>query len=642
MNKDLVRTDELESFTNSERATFNVDDWLELYQLAWMSKEATGWNSQALNGSNIKANKFPTKPPEAAPNWKGKFYKDNWIWKGIEWKKSMLTGAETHVELKTMEGTFNPLLEPLQLEVDFAADKFDITQYDDEVISDKEYKGEGWQRLHWNTKKCDAFWRTGQPEFDAIDAEKISIDPATSKRDKSDMQYLFHEEWYHTKTLHYRFPKYAHLLTPTIKDDNAYATRMTKLLIVQYKKKITSYKIFVTHTASGIMAEFPLIYLQSIIRQQAMNPEAVDEYRSQIESGATTLEYSQWLLNEWIMPEGVEMSEPIECEEDTVWQALIYPDMKIALQPPTYVWYDYTYINLPGYKQDKQAMCYGSCYYSSDKLEMTSQLMTSLMIQAAKMYIVKEKIVQGALVNEEDYKTNGHKLGVGPVEKAEWQKQNPGAKSVEVMDQPQFPQVVLMLNDILKEAMQTDSGVIESVQGQQQYSGQPGIAIASLQQASRVFFKGMVLDYAKFTQKKIMWLMDMICRYRNYPHKILGLDENNNEAMIDVATNPFNQLQGKYAAVHVTVVENYEVIKAMEKESDMAFYQMGILPGEALLKNAGKTNAKKLISQAKEERGEKAREEAIAQNPNLAALVEQVIKTGKDIELQNQWSQQGG
>jgi hypothetical protein len=638
MKQDLIGTDELEALTMAERSTenFNVVDWLNLYTTAYLDKITSMWNEQARVGSLIKSNQYPTKPPEAAPNWKGRLYKDNWIWKAIEWKIAMLTGAETHVDLKTIEGTLSPMLEPLQYEVDYMNDKFDITQNDEEVIRDKEYKGEGWQRLHWNTKRNDAFYRTGTPEFDYIDTEKISIDPATTKRDKSDMRYLFHEEWYDTKTLKMRFPKYARQIMESRQDQNPNALAMTKLIVVQYKKPITSWKIDVVHTATGTMHEFKLIELQNIIRQQTSNPEAIKEYGTQIEAGETTMEFPQWLLNMWIFPEGVEVSDPRECEEDTVWQAMIYPDAELVLQQPTYVWHDYTYINLPGYKQDKKSLCYGSCYYSADKLEMSSVLMTTLMIVAAKMNIPKEKIVQGALSNEEDYKKDGHKIGVNPIEKADWQKNNPNVKSVEQMPLPDFPQVLLTLNDMLNNAIKTDTGVIDSVQGQMQYSGQPGIAIAQLQQASRVYFKNIIQDYAKYNQKRVEWIADMITRYRNYPHKILGLDENNNEAMVDIATNPFNQLQSKYCTVHVSIVENYEVIKAMEKESNMAFYQMGLIPGELVLKDAGKSNPKKLISQAQAEQGVKAREEAIAKSPNLAALVEQVVKSGKDIEIPEQ------
>ena len=632
---DLAKTQELDVLTQTERENFNITEWENLYWLAKFEKDGCGWTAQAEMGSRVKANDFPVKPIEAAPDWKGKFYKDNWVWKGIKWITAMLTGAEMIIDIVTPEGQFNPMLEPLEFEVNYAADKFDITHNDDATAGEKYWKGEGWMYCYWNTRKRDAFYQTGMPQFIPIQAEKISIDPATTMRDKSDMRYLFHEEWYDTATVKMRYPKFADLIVSTPKNDNANATNLTRLVTVQYKKTVRSHKVFITHQVTGILKEFPLIELQAILKSQASNPEAIDEYRKQLEAGDTILEFKQWLLNMWILPEGCEITPPVEGEEETVWQATYFPDATIVLSPPTYVWHKFTYINLPGFKLDNKPLCFGLCHYLADMLEISTALMTTLTIQAIKYYIVKEQIVKGALINEEEYLKNGHKIGVNPLVDPAWQKMNPGQSAVKPLDMPQFPQALLKLDEMIKNAQQTTTGVIDVVMGQQEYSGQPGIAIAQLQQASRVYFKDDVQDYQRFNQTKVEWLMDMICRFRNYPHKIMGLDEEDNEALVDVATNILNELNGKYAAVHVSIVENWEVVKAIEKENVMALYQLGLVDGEYVLDKHDVTNPHKQIVRAKTERGDKAIVDTVNENPNLRQIVDLVMQTGKDIEPQN-------
>lgn len=633
---DMTTTKDIDLLTENERKNFDLQYWKYLHANAMLDKMTTGWSKQAETGRRIKDNKFPVKPLDAAPDWEGKFYKDNWVWKSIKWLTSMLSGSEMIVEIKTPEGQLSPMLEPLENEVNFAADKFDITQRDDVIIMDKYYKGEGFMRLYWNGRRRDAFYQTGMPEFWPVAPEKICIDPATTDRYKSDMRYLFHEEYYDTATLRMRFPKYANQIIETANAINPNATHLTRLVTLQYKKTVRSQKIFITDTATGNISEFPLIELQEIIKDQLQNPDALAEYKRQIENGQTTSEFQNWILYEWILPENCQLSDPVETEEDTVWQVLYYPEGDLVLEPPTYVWYDFTYINLPGFKIDNTSMCYGLCYYLADMLEISVALMTTLTIQAIKQYIVKEEIVQGALINQEQYEKEGYKIGVNPIVDPAWAKQNPGRRAVEPIPLPQYPQVLLTLNDMIKNVQQTTTGVIDVVLGQQEYSGQPGIAIAQLQQASRVYFKDDILDYQKFNQKKVQWLMDMICRYRNYPHRIMGLNEDNEEAMIDVATNVLNKLESKYAAVHVTILENYEVVKAMEQQNVMALYQLGLVSGEYVLEKTGVVAPKREYLRAKEESGEKQIVDAVNSNPNLRQIVQMVLQTGKDVQIPEQ------
>jgi hypothetical protein len=422
------------------------------------------------------------------------------------------------------------------------------------------------------------------------------------------MRYLFHEELFDTEQLKMRYPKYANYILETRNEKNPNATGQTKLIVVQYKKKLNSYKLFVTHK-SGVITEYPLIELQQIMQDQAENPQAQQRYAEYVQETMQASEqpigFQDWLLNMWILPEGCTLSDPVECEEWTTWQALMYPEANLVLDPPKYVWHDFTYFNMPGFKLDDIALCFGLCYYCADMFEVSIALMTTLMIQAVKYYITKEQIAKDALVNEEKYLAEGHKIGVNPIVKAEWLRQHPTRKAVEPIDMPSFPQGLLTLNELVKEAQRTTTGVIEVVQGQQQYSGQPGIAIAQLQQASRIYFKDDVLDYQKFHQKRLTWLKDQIARFRNYPHKILGINENGEEALIDVATNALNRMYGKYCAVHATIVENWEVVKQIEQQSDMALYEMGLLPGRVILEDHNKPNPDKLLLQAKTERGEK-------------------------------------
>ena len=62
--------------------------------------------------------------------------------------------------------------------------------------------------------------------------------------------------------------------------------------------------------------------------------------------------------------------------------------------------------------------------------------------------------------------------------------------------------------------------------------------------------------------------MDQIIQFRNYPHKIPGLDMDNQKGLIDVATDSSNRLDADNYYVKVTIQENQETLKQIEREAN--------------------------------------------------------------------------
>jgi hypothetical protein len=128
-------------------------------------------------------------------NWKGKHYKDSWLWKSIKLQVSMLTGSALEIDLKPHGGIVLPDQDLLEQEVNYAHDAFDFQNAYEDALYDARYPGMGWVRLNWNTRRATPNYPTGTPKSEHVDAMNIIIDETTRQRDKSDMRHLFHEDY---------------------------------------------------------------------------------------------------------------------------------------------------------------------------------------------------------------------------------------------------------------------------------------------------------------------------------------------------------------------------------------------------------------------------------------------------------------
>lgn len=610
----------------TEKASFNLPYWQELLLKARAYRISCGWEAAANDGKKIRNNDLPLREIKSAPGWKGKFYKDNWLWKGIKWLVSMQTGAVISLDLKAYDGFGDESLDVYETEVNYGIDNARLSDVAETCLYDRYYSGLGVMRGIWNTKAITNNFRTGSPKYDYVDPMDIYFDPNSRQKNKSDLRYMFHEMRYDTAELKRMYPKYADMIQSQIDSKRLEASNTTVAYILQYKRTITVEKVFIQDEDSGISDSFLVDEWNEHIAVVGADSKTMEQYQ---QSGSVE-DYSSWLLRGGWLAEKVTMSGPIEVEENAVYQAIVIPDLDLVLEYPQYVGENYSYFFLIGYHNPDCAYPFGLCFYMQDMLEISVILMTVLTIQAVKMYQMEKQIQAGALVNEKEYKEKGYQLGVNPIVDESWQKAHPGTDAVKYLHLPEFPSYLMTLNENIVQAQKTMTGAVDSAIGLATYSNQSGVQVANLQMASRVYTKDEFDGFSQFINQAGTWMKDMISLYRNYPHKIKGLDEQNKFGLVEVATNISNRLNAANYFTEVTMQESYEIVKQIEKEFYTTLLDRKLITPLEYMRICDVPNADKKVDDAATYYGDKAYLDAIQQNPEIKSVIDRLLSGGQE------------
>lgn len=503
----------------------------------------------------------------------------------------------------------------------------------EDALYDRYYTGLGVVRGIWNTKRITNQYRTGMPRYEYVSSQDIFIDPNTRQKDKSDMRYMFHVIRYDTDELKRQYPKYANMIQSAVDEKRIAATDTTRVIILQYKRYITLEKIFVQDEDAGISQSFPVQEWYDLINQISSDPYTMALYNE----NADDMEYADWLMKGLWLPEKVSVSSIIEVEEPAVFQAIFLQDAGIVLEYPQYIGQEYSYFFLIGYHDSDSAYPFGLAHYMKDLQEISVILMTVLTIQAVKMYKAEKMIQSGALLNEKEYKERGYELGVNPIVDSDWQKGHPGQKAVEYLDLPQFPAAILTLNEQLVHAQKTMTGAVDSAIGIAQYSGQSGVQVAQLQMASRIYQKEEIEGFRRFIGSACIWLKDMIALYRNYPHKIKGIDQDNRIGLVDVATDIKNRLDASLYIVEVYIQESYEVVKQVERELYMNLKNDRLISPLEYMRKLDIANADKKLDEAQQFYGDYEYLQLIKNNPVIKEVIQQYMASqgGNDEQIKS-------
>lgn len=616
----------------TEQQAFDLDYWVRRLETARQHRMSSGWDRNAEEGERIRNNEVPLDGLQAAPDWRGKYYKDNWLWKSIKWLVSMQTGSEIQPEVEGYDYADSMSKDILEQELNLAISRFDLLDVAEDCLYDRYYTGLGVARAIWNTRRVEPMYQTGTPKFQYVSPHNIYLDPACRMKDKEEMRYFFHTEQYDVDELKRRYPKYAKDIDAAQSNTHDRALDVVNVTTVQYKKVITIEKVFLEDQETGMAKEFLLHEWEEFVAETAMNPETPEMYK---QSGSD-MEYQDWLNAGMFMPEKIVMKGSFESEEPAVFQAIFMEQLRIVLEKPQYVGQKYGYFFLVGYHNPSSAYPLGLAYFMRDMLEASIALMTILMITAARMH-KNEKIIQaGSLVNHDEYIQKGYMLGVNPIVDEAWQAAHPGQKAVEYLELPQFPQALAMMNDYLTNAQKTTSGAVDAAIGLASYSGESGVKVAQLQMASRIYQKEELDGFRRFLISGCEWTKDQIIQFRNYPHKIPGLTDDNNRGLIDVATDNSNRLDADQYYVRVTIQENHETLKQIEREAMMNLNERGYVGGIDLMRSLDIPAPEKKYEAAMDERGEKQYVELIRSNPELMQIIDQFIaqQEGQDGQQQ--------
>lgn len=619
-----------------ERKGWDIDYWMRRLELARQYRTASGWETNAAEGERIRNNDIPLDRLEAAPEWKGKYYKDNWLWKSIKWLVAMQTGSEIQPEINGFDYEDSMSKDLLEQELNLAISRFDLLDVSEDTLYDRYYTGLGVARGIWNTKRIEPMYQLGTPKFQYVHPMSIYLDPACKVKDKEQQRYFFHIEQYDIDELKRRYPKYAQDIDAA-HSQNTFdeSLDVVNVVTLQYKKTITVEKIFIEDQDSGISKEFLSAEWDELVQNAANDPETKAMY----EASGSRIGYQEWLWEGMFLPEKITKIGPFESEEPAVFQAIFLEELQLTLEEPQYVGKRYGYFFLVGYHNPASAYPLGLAYFMRDMLEASVALMTILMIQVGKLYKNEKIIQQGALVNEKQYVEEGYKLGINPIVDEEWQRQHPGVDAVKNLPLPDFPSAITILNDHLVNAQKTTSGAVDAAIGLASYSGESGVKVAQLQMASRIYQKEEFDGFRRFLVDGCTWTMDQIIQFRNYPHKIPGLDMDNQKGLIDVATDSSNRLDADNYYVKVTIQENQETLKQIEREAMMELNNRGYVGGIDLMKSLDVSSPDKKMEHAQQERQELQYVQLIRDNPELMQIIDQFVAAQESQENGKQASQ---
>ena len=474
----------------------------------------------------------------------------------------MLCGADINVQLNAIDGSYNKSMQLMSCEVNFLIDIFRWIDQGEKAVSDRYWTGIGVTKNGWNVKKLDKDFQTGVPVFQYIDSRKVFLDP-----NPHNMKYVVHHEVISKEDILNYFPEYPELKRLDRKQVN--------LFIVQVKETKTKKQI--------------ALYIEDRDDIQYFDYD----------------EYLQELSNGFVLPKGVLVSEPILSEYDQVTEYLFLEEEKRILK--TYeIGPDFTYNILKGDQITDSPYSFGLAYYLKDMQEISILMMNILSMTTLKHHKPIRILYPEAIENYHVIKDSLHLPGIDIIINPEWQEQNPGKRPIEFIDPPKFNQELEYLEQKVAQVIKSTTGVTDTLQGSPEFSQMSGVAVAQFQSAAKVIHKKDFIHWSRFIQDNVKSLMALIEKYRNYPHQIMGLNDNDITALVDVATDEENELKNSHYNIIVQIDENQDAMKQMERDLILRLHQMGLVSDEDVLEKMPFKNIDRLIENLKNRKEQQA------------------------------------
>jgi hypothetical protein len=584
------------------------------------------WDSQALDGWRIRNSELPTTETlENLKNYKGVFFKDNWVKKSFTWLKSYLAGADVYADIKSYDGIIEPNMELLENEVNFSMSLSNMINIVAKAVEDKLYVGYGVVRTYFDTRRINNFWKTGTPVIEFIDARNVWFKCNNNHLDN--ISRMFHAE--------------------------AVDTNVLKEQVAQYDKKLAE-QIKVDEGSDGYV-KFPNTMGRTIVYTGVFKQVDRVEKREFIyestdyETGETKTENwfefeQEYQESDKQMPEGVYVSDDtIEIDQDCWYQIMFIPSQSIILKQPIkendkQVWKDAIHIgDIPNYhilggaEQDGSSYPFGDAYDMKDVLDLSVVFMSSLSKQIGNMNKPQPQIFEDAIDNINEFTNKHWKQDFTLKLRPEFFKDNPNIspdKAVTYKQTPINDRLFLVMQNYIGEVIKTSTGAVDSARGEQQYSGQSGVLANQLQQASQTYLVSDENMYRAFIDSILNWLMKSIVEFRQFPHKVKGLDEMGQTTARDVNTNMNNTLKDDNYFVEANLQPAPEQKKQMEKQQVMELLNSGKFPLKSALEimDLSSVNVDRVMEELQQERGLDQIAEWLENYPELGQMIQQAVQ----------------
>jgi len=629
MRKDYVRYLEDEQKFDISQITQDLRD----------DQTARGeWDVQADIGWRVRNSELPTTETlDGLKNYKGLYFKDNWVKKSFTWLKSYFTGADIYADIKSFSGLLASDMELLENEVNFSMDLSNLINNASSAIEDKLYVGYGVLRTIWNTYKINNFWTTGTPIIEYIDARNVWFKCNDNHMDN--ISRIFHAEAVNTDEL--------------------------KAQVAEYDEELSK-QIMVDEGGDGHV-RFPNIMNRTIVYTGIFKKVIRVEKREFIYE-STDYETGETKMDNWLeyeeeyqdlgikdMPEGVSVFPKIIKEDKDCWfQVMFLPSQGILLKQPIMendkqVWKDNIYIGgipnyhiLGGNTQDGNSYPFGDAYDMVDVLDLSVVFMSSLAKQIGTMNKPQPQIFEDAIDNLNDFTNKHWKSDYILKLRPEFFKENPQIHPDMAVSYKQTPindRLFLVMQNYISELIKTNTGAVDSARGEQQYSGQSGVLNSQLQIASQTYLKSDENKYREFIGSVLNWLMAAIVEYRQHPHQVSGLDIDGKETARDVNTSPYNTLKSDDYFVQVNMNPLPEAMKSQEKQIVMDLANAGKISTKTLLEvlDISDINIERELKNLNQEKGIDQIAELMEKHPEIQ---QQVMQMAQQLEQGGEQPQQ--
>jgi len=574
----------------------------------------------------------------------------NFTEENLSHKASELKAADVHISLQSDEVSIPFVQELGEGTLNHTFDYIDTLQRTYRAIEDHYFFNWGVAYVGWDGyDKGSGMWVVGKPYIEICEPNSIYVNPGIHDDLYEDIDQVFQVTKYSTERAKLLYPKIAEKIVETqieIGDEQETKTSKEQIQVVRYQYRksyvfeqrkiinnerdvevgVTDWleedyqeyleKRLIELKQSGqfdiLVKDIKRMLADEDLRKEIKYPEDIEKVFEKIEIAKNKEKWELQLIDliaqqsfENAVFEEKIMATKKRNVEYRVWFEVIFcEDLGIILQEPI-LKKRCSYAFFPGMRDPKSSYPISQAYKSSKILEMHSAALTLQMLCLITMGKPQVVIEEGAIVNEEQFRKSGYDPSFKIIVDPNWRANHPyPAKPFYYLDPPDLSAAIMALDKKLELWIEKADRAHPVTKGEPSYSGQSGTAIMSLQQASKMGDKTDLYKLGHFYKVICENLKDLIIEMLDgIPFKILHLDENGNEVLMDINTNDENSLSriADDTYVQIDMMDNVET--AMNKNRILADFMLNrhLISDIDAIKMIKPPNMDKIIKNLKEQ-----------------------------------------
>ena len=566
----------------------------------------------------------------------------NFTEENLSHKASELKAADVQISLQNDTNIIPFVQELAEGVLNHTFDYIDILQRTYRAIEDQNFFNWGVCYTGWDGyDRGSGMWIVGKPYVEVCAPNSVYVNPGVHDDLYEDSELIFEEKKYITERAKLLYPKIAEKIVPTPvkfgnEEEKQTSREHTQIIRHQYRKTyvfdqrkiinnekdvdvgVTDWlekdyqeylqERLVEMTESGefnvLLEDINKMLSDDLTREEVKYSDEIEKVLEKKKKG-WEIEFldliAQQNFDNLVFEEKIVATQKRRVEYRVWFEVIFCEDLSILLQEPV-LKKRCGYAFFPGTRDAKTSYPISQAFKSSKILEMHSAALTLQMLYMVRMGKPQLVIEQGALVNEEEFRKNYHIPSFKPIVDSAWRKRNPRKEPFYFTKPPDLTPAIMAIDRKLEMWIEKQDRSHSVTKGEPSYSGQSGKAIESLQQASKQGDKTDLYKLSHFYKVICENLKDMIMdMLDDVPFKILHLNEQGVEELIDVNTNDDNTISGIaddcYVKVHMS--DNVEVMAQKNRSEADFLLTKGLITKIDALRMMNPDNVDKLIKNVK-------------------------------------------